>query len=384
VNVSTIFPGPVSIKAELSNLRYNYDSKYYSLSLVQIDADGQITSFPAVIWRNGLTAVKRFENVTKQSFGNGLELSLIVKVKYHPSRGITINILDINPEHFVGSINAKRNINIQKLTGAGVLISGEGACFSSPNKNLTVSKSFARVAFIGSRSSDGYHDFINEITTNANGFGYSITLYDTPVQGQFAAKLMSEILLEIDFTRSHYDVIVISRGGGSQNDLSCFDDYDLAYLIANFPIPIVTGIGHERDQTICDLVAWRSTKTPTRAAVEIVEYDTLFEASVTLLMESIVSIGRDLIDTFRSEVDLLFSDMVDVTRNVTRQVELAIDAVFAEIKSYDVALTLSRGFAIATIENVAITTRESLCSSACKKLTLRFSDGVVSVLLIDP
>jgi exodeoxyribonuclease VII large subunit len=381
LDIAREFPVPIYLRAEVANFRYHEENSYYSLTLIQTSDQGRFTTFPAVIWRGGISSVKRFEQTTKQAFGNGLEVTVRVKVKYHSMVGITINILDISSDHFVGSMAAKKEINKKKLQANGSLFLNADGSFTTINKKLLASACIKKIAFIGSLSSDGYLDFVNEITNNIHGYGFHLTLYNAPVQGQHAAQLIQEALLEIDFTRDVYDVIVIGRGGGSQSDLSCFDDYDLADLIARFPIPIITGIGHERDESLCDIVAWRSTKTPTRAAVEVVEYNLQFENRIKALNNDIRIACNSILSNCHLKSESLFTSICSVGRGIVDSTRSYSNSVFSEIKSNDVEVMLSKGYCVLTAEGKTIKSASDLAGFIEGEFVLRFADGYLTVRL---
>lgn len=381
IDIAREFPVLIYLRAEVANFRYHEENSYYSLTLVQTSDQGKVTTFPAVIWRNGIASVRRFEQTTKQAFGNGLEVTLHVKVKFHSLVGITINILDISCDHFIGSMAAKKEINKKKLQADGSLSLDDDGCYTTLNKKLAASPCIKRIAFIGNLSSDGYLDFLNEITTNSHGYGFHLTLYQTPVQGQYAAHLIQEALLEIDFTRSAYEVIVIGRGGGSQSDLACFDDYDLAHLIARFPIPVITGIGHERDESLCDIVAWRSTKTPTRAAVEIVEYNQQFENRVNFLKKDIGINCISILSNCYHKSDSLFTTICSLGKGIIDLTRSHSNSVFSEIKSNDVEVILSKGYCLLTAEGKTIKSASDLAGYVDGKFVIRFPDGSITVSL---
>jgi len=198
-----------------------------------------------------------FETTTGQSLTAGLKILVSISVEFHEVYGYSLNIKDIDPTYTLGDLARKRLEIIHRLTDEGVI---------DMNKEIQITDIPSRIAIVSSPTAAGYEDFINQLANNHAGYRVYTKLYPATMQGNNAANSIIAALDAIYENEEHFDVVVIIRGGGSQLDLACFDDYNLALHISQFPLPILTGIGHEKDETIADMVANTRLKTPTAVA----------------------------------------------------------------------------------------------------------------------
>jgi exodeoxyribonuclease VII large subunit len=210
------------------------------------------------VWNKRYRFIKSFfENITGETLKEGQKILVKAKVEYHELYGLSLIVSDIDPAFTIGEMAVKRQIIIQRLEKEGVF---------TMNKELELPLTPQRIAVISSKNAAGYSDFINHLTINNYGYMFNIHLIDSTMQG---AETETSIINALDIIAEHYDMfdlVVIIRGGGSQSDLSWFDNYNIAYHITQFPIPVITGIGHEKDMSVTDMVANMSLKTPTAVA----------------------------------------------------------------------------------------------------------------------
>ena len=198
-----------------------------------------------------------FENATGQRFAAGINVLMQVTVDYHEQYGLSLTVHDIDPTYTLGDMARRRREILQQLEAEGVL---------TLNKELHMPLLPQRIAVISAAGAAGYGDFCDQLMNNPYGFAFYPRLFPAVMQGD---KVESSIIAALDTIaaeRDHWDVVVIIRGGGATSDLSGFDTYPLAANCAQFPLPIITGIGHERDDTVLDTVAHTRVKTPTAAA----------------------------------------------------------------------------------------------------------------------
>lgn len=262
--LNNTFDSPVWIAAEISELNVNYSGHCY-LELIekQEATDKLLAKSRATIWARVFRIIKPyFETSTRESLKAGLKVLVKVTVEFHEFYGFSLNIHDIDPSYTVGDLVLKRNIIIEKLTNEGVI---------DMNKGLELPMVTQRIAVITSETAAGYGDFKNQLENNAAGFHFNIKLFPAIMQGNTAPDSIVEAFNTIFEELDDFDAVVLIRGGGSKIDLSCFDDFDLSYVITQFPLPIITGIGHERDESVADLVANTSLKTPTAVAEFLVD-----------------------------------------------------------------------------------------------------------------
>lgn len=257
------FDAPVWIRAEISELRENYNGHCY-LELIEkdVNSDAILAKSKAIIWSTTYRMLKPyFESSTGQTLSGGLNVLVAVTVEFHGVYGFSLNIRDIDPTFTIGELAARRLKIMRQLEEDGI---------SEMNKQLSIPVLTQRIAIISSATAAGYDDFMNQLRNDENGFAYYCKLFPSVMQGEQAEKSIISSLEKIYENIELFDVVVIIRGGGATTDLACFDTYDLALNCAQFPLPIIAGIGHQRDVSILDMVAHTSVKTPTAAAEFII------------------------------------------------------------------------------------------------------------------
>lgn len=198
-----------------------------------------------------------FEAITHSPLQPGIKILFKAAVNFHEVYGFSLTIKDIDPNFTLGERARKRKEVVDKLVKDGVY---------DMNKNLALPLVPQRIAIISSATAAGYGDFLDQLNNNPKGYAFETTLFQALMQGDQASQSMTDALLRIHESIADFDLVVLIRGGGAQVDLDCFDQYELAAHIAQFPLPVITGIGHERDETIADLVAHTKMKTPTAVA----------------------------------------------------------------------------------------------------------------------
>lgn len=254
----------VWVIAEISELNQNRSGHCY-LELIEKDtnSDKLIAKSRATIWAFTFRTIKAyFETTTGETFRSGLKVLLRVSVEFHEVYGFSLNIHDIDPQYTLGDMARKRALIIQQLDDEGVL---------EMNKILPLAMVPSRIAVISSETAAGYTDFINQLSNNTFGYVFNTKLFPAIMQGNSASESIIGAFDTIFNNIDDFDAVVVIRGGGSKSDLSCFDDYELAYFITQFPLPVLTGIGHERDDSVTDIVAHTKLKTPTAVAEFLVD-----------------------------------------------------------------------------------------------------------------
>lgn len=259
------FPDEYWIQAELSDVRSNATGHCY-LEFIQKDPRNQnlLAKARGMIWNHVYRLIRPyFEESTGQAFSSGIKVQVKVSVQFHELYGYSLTVLDIDPTYTVGDLIRKRREILHCLEEEGVL---------TLNKELRLPTLPQRVAVISSSTAAGYGDFCRQLLDNDLGFSFSIELFQAYMQGSQVEESVLKALDRINKRVHEFDVVVIIRGGGSTSDLSGFDTYLLAAACAQFPLPIITGIGHERDDTVIDMVAHTRVKTPTAAAELLISY----------------------------------------------------------------------------------------------------------------
>lgn len=264
-SVQACFPDSYWVQAELSDVRANSSGHCY-LEFVQKDPSGNslVAKARGIIWSGTYFRLKPyFESETGQAFVSGIKVLVKVSVNFHELYGYSLTVLDIDPVYTLGDMARRRREILSRLQQEGVL---------TLNKELELPELMQRVAVISSPTAAGYGDFCNQLAHNDFGFVFYTRLFPAVMQGEKVERSVISALDRIYREVDHWDVVVIIRGGGATSDLSGFDTYELAANCAQFPLPVITGIGHERDDTVIDMVAHTRVKTPTAAAEFLVNH----------------------------------------------------------------------------------------------------------------
>jgi len=258
------FPSAIWITSEISEMHGNRSGHCY-LQLAEKDKTGEkiLATSRATIWASNYMMIKtQFENITRRPLSAGLKVMFKVEVVFHVLYGYSLNVIAVDPSYTLGDIERRRREIIERLTNEGVIDMNKSIPFPDLPKNIAV---------ISSQTAAGYGDFMEHIQNNTFGYKFNVKLFPAIMQGDKTRVSVIAALDSINKYVDFFDVVVIIRGGGSQTDLSYFDDYEIALNIAQFPLPIISGIGHDRDVSIVDLVANLKVKTPTAAAILLIE-----------------------------------------------------------------------------------------------------------------
>lgn len=279
------------IIADVSSHTFKAESNFHYFELVEKDTlSSQIVAKVAArAWGNAAIHIKNFELKTGQIFRNDINVLIQVSVQYHVSYGLQINVLDIDTNFTLGKFEQERNATLLKLVRDNPsFIQKRGNEFVTKNNQLPLNRVMQRIAVITSETSAGYQDFHHTLLNNIYQYTFNLDTYFTKVQGELNSKVLLLRLIEIYESRTVYDAVVIIRGGGSQSDFLLFDNYELSRAVAKFPIPVITGIGHQKNETIVDLMSHTATKTPTKAAELIISHNRNFEERLLQLQQIIV------------------------------------------------------------------------------------------------
>ena len=288
-SLEDLFSMPVWVKAEISEMTVNRSGHCY-LDLVETEggSDTVIARCRATIWSYTFRMLKPyFETTTGQVFTQGLKVLLQAKVEYHEVYGFSLNIRDIDPVYTLGDMARQRREIILRLEEAGVL---------EMNKELELPLVPQRIAVISSPTAAGLQDFLDQLHNNPHQFVFYTKLFPAVMQGIEAPRSITAALEQIFQYEDLFDAVVIIRGGGAQIDLACFDNYDLAFNVAQFPLPVITGIGHDKDDTVIDLVAHTRMKTPTAVAEFLISGALQFSQQLKELEKHFMEVVNDQLE----------------------------------------------------------------------------------------
>lgn len=383
------------IRAEMSDVRVNQNSGHCYLEFIEKDSSGRniVAKARAVIWANTFHLLRTyFESSTKQPFASGLKVLVSVSIEFHELYGFSLVVHDIDPSYTLGDQAMNRAAILKQLTDDGVL---------TMNKELDLSVPANRIAVISSPTAAGYEDFCDQLSNNEYGLAFYVKLFPAIMQGDRAESSIISALEKIYDNLDNFDIVVVIRGGGATSDLSCFDSYLLAASVAQFPLPIVTGIGHERDETVLDVVAYQRAKTPTAVAEylisigcsELVELDNLhfnLISTINQLMqdEAIKLQSYDtrvsfVLKSWQKEQD---SKLETLKVNLKRSVQQLIKDDMSTISSLDKHLQLlspqnimKKGYSLTLMNGKVIKHATQIQSG--DRLTTRFSDGEIESIV---
>ncbi|WP_286834059.1 MULTISPECIES: exodeoxyribonuclease VII large subunit [unclassified Proteiniphilum] len=296
-------PDSYWVRAETSDVRRNQNGHCY-LEFVEKDATTQsiIAKARGVIWSNVFQMLSLyFEKETGQQFKSGLNVLARVSVEFHELYGYSLSVVDIDPSFTVGEIARNRRLVLNKLKEEGVL---------TLNKELTMAELSNRIAVISSPTAAGYEDFRDQLLKNQGGFAFYTKLFPAIMQGERSEASIIAALERVFKYRNLFDAVAIIRGGGAASDLSCFDSYLLATNVAQFPLPVVSGIGHERDVTVLDVVAHTRAKTPTAVAEFFIGHLSKTATHLIDMEKRMITVSESVMVKERSDLFSLSKDVV--------------------------------------------------------------------------
>jgi exodeoxyribonuclease VII large subunit len=276
------FPNEIWLVAEIAEMRIAGAGHCY-MDLVEKNGDRILARMRANIWKFQYERIAgNFFTATGNTLQRGLKVLLSVSVSFHEQYGVSLVVKNIDANYSLGDLERRKKEIIAKLVSQNLI---------NKNSNLELELVPKRIAVISSETAAGYGDFISQLTNNSNSYVFECKLFPSTMQGENVASSVVKSLNII--SNQNFDCVVIIRGGGANLDLAGFDNFELGKAIANFKIPVLTGIGHERDETIPDLVAHTKLKTPTAVAEFLIDKMSSFEEYFTGLKEALLYFTRE-------------------------------------------------------------------------------------------
>ena len=362
--IEDALPDEYWVEAELSECRENSGHCYMELIEKDERSNTPVARASAKCWRQTWMMVKPyFERTTGQPLRAGMKVLLRVYAQFHEAYGFSWIVSDIDPTYTLGDMARKRQEIIRQLKEEGVF---------DLQRELRIPTFAKRIAVISAPHAAGYGDFCRQLEDNEYGFRFEVTLFPAIMQGEQVEQSIINALEQIYSLTSHFDVIVIIRGGGATADLSGFDTLALAENVAQFPLPIITGIGHERDESILDMISHTRVKTPTAAAAFLIDHlrnvwERITDAEnfinrhiseriryqqqrISQLGTLIPTLALRVLSDQRHRIELLGNRLpVAIERRLTTQKHL-IESLSLKLQGFDPQLLLSRGYSI-TLKN---------------------------------
>ena len=344
-SLESSFPARVWVRAEVSAVKVRGGGHCY-LELSQSDESGLVAKASAIIWASRYRVLgPYFESVAGSPLQPGITVLLRVLVNYSQLYGFSLIVDDIDASCTLGEKEKERLATIERLKKEGLL---------DRQKSLEMTALPYRLAVVSAPDAAGYRDFERHLKGNAYGFVLETVLYEAVMQGASAPESISDALKAAASAEKPFDAVLVLRGGGSNLDLSCFDDYSLASAIATCPVPILTAVGHDQDFHICDMVAWRYVKTPTALA------DTFIE---------IYADEDQYISSFAGRLKTAFLNKISLMGS-------RVDVLESRIAGADPRRILSRGYAL-VVDDGGVVMKNAAGHSAGDNVKVMFADGTL-------
>jgi exodeoxyribonuclease VII large subunit len=351
------------VVAEISEIKQNYSGHCY-LELIekQTDETSIKARIKAVIWSSRFGFLKSFfENATGETLRDGFKVLVKAKIEYHELYGLSLVITDIDPSYTVGEMAAKRLQIIRRLEQEGVF---------GMNRELEIPVAPQRIAIISSRNAAGFTDFMNHLRDNSYGYVFQTALFDSTMQGNDTEQSIISAFNRIALNINLFDVVVIIRGGGSQTDLSWFDNYNIAYYVTQFPLPVITGIGHEKDLSVTDMVACRSLKTPTAVADFLIECIAETENHLMETGDKIKDLALEILDEYKERLDRAKSTIGPLSRIMISEVRKTLSDISLEILNLGKGKIYKAGMILASHQSKLLSTCTTSTSASKTRLNI--------------
>ena len=388
-------PDAYWVQAEISSISPSSQGHCY-IELVQKDPTGRnfLAKAKANIWRGTWLKLKPyFEAETGESLKVGMKVLLQVTVTFHEVYGYSLVVQDIDPTYTMGDMARRRKEILEQLEKEGVI---------GLNRELEIPMLPQRIAVISSATAAGWGDFRNQLDSNVYGFRFYVKLFPALMQGDDVERSVISALNAVADHRDDFDLVVIIRGGGAVSELSCFDSYNLAFNIANFPLPVITGIGHERDDTVADVVAHTKVKTPTAAAEFIINrvFDSASELEnltrrmsdaiadrmntehirIERLSQKLPSLFAVLRTRQEQLLETIWMRSVNGVRNMMTAQTHKLEIMDKSIAAADPVMILKRGYSLTRLNGSVV--KEASGLKKGDRLVTAFADGSVESEII--
>tara|TARA_Y100000385_G_C13082562_1_gene634731 strand:+ start:1247 stop:2476 length:1230 start_codon:yes stop_codon:yes gene_type:complete len=383
------FREPIWIKAEANQINKSRNNFYFNLVEKEKGKDNIIAEAKGVLWaRNYFFLKKKLGEVLDQILVDGTEVLIKVKVDFNERYGFKLQIEDIDPAYTFGQTELRRQEVIEQIRKEGL---------HEMNEQFSLPRVLQSIAVLSSETAAGYQDFKNQLADNSYGYAFDVQLFNIPVQGVSLESKLLSALEEINQNSHRYDAVVIVRGGGSKMDLSWFDTYPIALNIAESKLPILTGIGHDIDHSLADMVAHTSLKTPTAVADFLIEHNLIFESRIVEISENIYAHSENQILENEMSLERITQAIISSSENrfsksellllnnydrILSRVGIRIDHELAGLTSKEILLenlepsnVLKRGYAVVYRNSESVHSAKIIKKG--DKFLVEFSDGKI-------
>ncbi len=394
MSIKSAFLDVVWVRAEISELHENRNGHCY-LELIEKspENDTVVAKQKATIWKNTYNLLKPyFEESTGMALAVGMKVLLAVEPSFHSVYGLSLEVSDIDPAFTIGDMAMRRAEIIRRLTDEGVV---------DMNKELEMPIVPQRIAVISSATAAGFGDFCDQLQGNRFGYHFYVKLFAATMQGDRTEQSVIAALDQINDHIELFDAVAIIRGGGATSDLAAFDNYNIALHCAQFPLPIISGIGHQRDDSIVDLVAHTRVKTPTAAAEFLIDcmrqYDERIENAANQLSELVGEIMNENEQTLQHCVSRLGNARQQILRqenvlstivfrldksakNAISSAKNALSLIEKSLELSDPKTLLNRGYTLTTKNGKIVKSVTEL--KAGETVETHFADGTIKSKIV--
>ncbi len=306
------------VKAEMHKLN-RFPSGHAFPELVQKDGQKIVAQLTGTIWRVQLENInRRFVEVVKEPLKEGTQLLLLVKIVFSENYGLSLQVLDIDPSFSLGELQRQREETLKKLAENGLL---------NKNQQLNFPLLPKRIAVISAEASKGLSDFMQVLDDVKDRFTFFTMLFPAYLQGDVAVESIQQALLKIKKVQAHFDVVVIVRGGGAEVGMTCYNHYDLCAAIADFPLPILTGIGHSTNLNVAEMVAFHNAITPSKLATLLIESFEEFERETTQYSQNISQIARQILEKQQAAIQFSSSLLLQSGKSNVRLYRQSLEGI---------------------------------------------------------
>lgn len=357
------------VKAEMSKLNYYVYSGHAYPDLVEKKNNRVVAQIRSVLWKTDFEVINaRFLEILKEPLKDGITILFLARITFDPVYGLSLRILDIDPTYTLGTLEQEKQQTLQRLAKENLLYA---------NKQLLLPFPFPqRLAIISVETSKGYSDFCKVLDQNPYGYTFFRMLFPSILQGERAIEGITAQLRNIKKLCHHFDMVVIVRGGGGDIGLSCYNSFELSAAIASFPLPVLTGIGHSTNETVAEMVAFKSAITPTELADFIIDYARQFDSQLQLLnqrlhnitfafceseLQLLRNITQQLTNTAGKQLGFARHELDFIQKSLSKQSEFFFKNKFAELQHLQNLINwnspsriLKQGYSISKLDGVLL------------------------------
>lgn len=363
--VEDAFDRPIWVVAEIAELKLNRSGHCYLELVEKGEREAICASARGVIWRTGYQSLmRRFEAESGRTLAAGMKILAKIAVSYHPLYGLSLQIVDLDPTYTLGDIEQRKRETIERLQREGVW---------DMNRTLPLPRVVQRIAIVSSATAAGYRDFMREIEGRI--YRIDTTLFEAVMQGEMAEQSIIEALSTIAERCDDFDAVAIIRGGGSTGDLDCYNGYELASFVAQFPLPILSGIGHDKDVSITDMVAAVPLKTPTAVAAWICDRAADFDGELERYAIALRDICRQATLSATLRLEHFSTEVRHLVERTLQSESQRLDGIANLVANFAPERIFRLGYAIARKEGEALQSVNSV--SVGDTINISLADGEI-------